>query len=92
MHHGEAAWHFLTLPVELSDEIEARTASERRGFGSVRVVVTIGGTTWRTSLFPDSTAGAYLLPVKRAVRVREHLHDGDPVDVEIEVVDEAGTP
>ena len=47
------SWHFLTLPGDVSDDI-ADEAGPREGFGSVRVVVTIGSTTWRTSLFPDA--------------------------------------
>jgi len=31
--------------------------------------------------------GAYVLPVKRSVRVAERLREAEPVDVELEVVD-----
>ena len=79
---GDAAWHFVTLPPEVSDDVRAR-AGERRGFGSVRVRVSVGGTTWSTSVFPDKARGAYLLPVKREVRVRESLELGRPVTVEL---------
>lgn len=54
-------------------------AGPPRGFGSVRVEATVGGTTWRTSVFPDSRGGSYVLPVKRAVREAEDLDDGDQV-------------
>ena len=82
---GDAAWHFVTLPGELSDDLRAR-AGARRGFGAVRVEVTVGGSTWRTSVFPDSRRGAYLLPVKKEVRSREGLEPGDVVTVELEVI------
>lgn len=82
---GDAAWHFVTLPGELSDDLRAR-AGAPRGFGSIRVRVTVGGTTWSTSVFPDSRRGAYLLPVKKEVRRREGLELGDPVPVQLEVV------
>jgi hypothetical protein len=58
-----------------------------RGFGSVRVRATVGGTTWTTSVFPDSTRGAYVLPVKKAVRRAEGLDEGDPADVVLEVLE-----
>lgn len=87
LHQGEAAWHFLTVPGDVSDDIEARTADQHRGFGSVRVRVTIGGTTWSTSVFPDSKRGAYVLPVKKEVRRAEGIDTGDEVDVTIELVD-----
>jgi hypothetical protein len=84
---GESAWHFVTLPPDVSDDIEELTAPTRRGFGSVRVEVTVGETTWQTSLFPDSTVAAYVLPVRRAVRDAERLAVGDPVRVRIRLLD-----
>ena len=77
---GDAAWHFITVPPDLSDDIEEQ-AGERRGFGSVPVEVTIGSSTWTTSLFPDTKRGAYLLPVKKQVRTREGIEAGDVVTV-----------
>lgn len=28
-HTGDAAWHFVTLPAEMADEIEEQTATRR---------------------------------------------------------------
>jgi len=85
---GASAWHFVTLPQDVSDDVELRavTAGSERGFGSVRVEVSVGATTWRTSLFPDRGRGAYVLPVKREVRVREHLAVDAPVRVTLRLV------
>jgi hypothetical protein len=83
---GESAWIFATLPVEVADDIEDDPTSEPRGFGSRRVEVTIGGTTWRTSIFPDAKAGSFLLPVKKDVRRREGIDEGDEVAVRLELV------
>ena len=80
-------WTFVSLPVEASDEIRDLTAGTKRGFGSVRVQATVGLTTWRTSIFPDSKQGAYVLPVKRAVRKAQSLEPGDSVKVTVEVLD-----
>ena len=85
-YDGPAAWHFVTVPAELSEDLRA-DAGPRRGFGSVRVRVTIGGSTWSTSVFP-SKDGPFLLPVKRAVRRAEDLEVGDSVAVGL-VVDAA---
>lgn len=82
---GEAAWWFFTVPGDVGDDLRARTAAQRRGFGSVRVRVTVGGTTWSTSVFPDSKRDAYLLPVKKDVRVREGLEEGDEVAVALQL-------
>lgn len=84
---GDSAWHFATVPFDVSDEIEARTAHVRRGFGSVKVRARIGGTTWETSVFPDSKAEAYVLPVKAGVRKAEQIATGDEVDLELEVIE-----
>jgi len=56
-------------------------------FGSVRVAVTIGTTSWRTSIFPDSKTGTYLLPVKKEVRDAEKLQTGDDVRARVQIVD-----
>jgi hypothetical protein len=70
LYPGLVAWHFLTLPKKESDQIKAMTGP-RRGWGAVRVTVTIGKTTWQTSIFPDKKAGAYFLPLKAEVRKRK---------------------
>lgn len=87
LHQGDGAWHFLTVPGDVSDDIEARTSHLRRGFGSVRVRVRIGATTWSTSIFPDSKRGAYVLPVKKEVRRAEGIDDGTTVVVGLDLVD-----
>jgi hypothetical protein len=79
-------WMFVSLPAEASEEIRELTAGPRRGFGAVRVRVTIGRTSWLTSIFPDSASGCYMLPVKKAVRAAEDLEDGDTTAVTVELV------
>ena len=73
---GESAWHFLTVPEAVSDDIRSRV-EPGPGFGSVRVTVTVGTSTWSTSVFPDAKSGRYLLPVKAGVRRAERVQDGD---------------
>ncbi len=85
-HDGPSAWHFVSLPAEVADDIEERFGGRAGGFGSVRVEVVIGGTRWRTSVFPDRRRQTYLLPVKRAVRVAEDLEDGSTATVELAVI------
>ncbi len=79
------AWFFVSLPFDVSDEIEA-TAEPGKGFGSVRVEVTIGATTWRTSVFPSSEHKTYVLPVKKAVRAAEGLTEGTGAKVRLSLV------
>jgi hypothetical protein len=81
------SWTFLSLPAEVADEILELAGPYSRGFGSLRVEVTIGGTVWRTSVFPDKKAGTYVLPVKKSVRHAEGVQAGDVVRVRLAVVD-----
>ena len=83
---GDAAWHFLTVPLEVAEPLSDSVVGPRRGFGAVKVRVTVGATTWSTSVFPQKD-GTYVLPVKKAVRAAEGLEDGDLVTVELDPVD-----
>ncbi len=82
LYPGEAGWHFVTLPIELADDLD-QIVEERGGFGSIRVEVTIGDTTWKTSLFPDKKVASMVLPVKKAVREREGLQAGSSASVRL---------
>ncbi len=85
LYSGEAAWHFITLPKKESDLIKDRFSGLTRGWGSLPVTVTIGKTSWKTSIFPDKKAGAYLLPLKADVRKKEEINAGDTVAFTIEI-------
>ena len=87
LYSGKAAWHFITLPHGVTDEIDDLTTPTQRGFGSVKVTVTIGATTWNTSIFPDTKAKSFVLPVKRQVRVGESLTVDDMVEVTLQLAD-----
>lgn len=80
-----ASWYFLDLPFEVTDEID-EVAGPRPAFGSVRVEVTIGGSTWRTSVFPDGRRRTFVLPVKKAVRSAEGLDDGARAEVRLRLL------
>jgi len=79
------AWFFVSLPFDVSDDIEA-TAEPGKGFGSVRVEVTVGSSTWRTSVFPSGERRTYVLPVKKLVRVAEGLEEGTEAKVRLSLV------
>jgi hypothetical protein len=87
---GRASWYFVTVPASVSDEIAntAPAAATGRGFGSVRVEVSVGTSRWRTSVFPDSAAGCFVLPIKKSVRTAEGLQDGSPVAVELALAEQ----
>ncbi len=85
-HQGEGSWHFVTLPLDQADEIDQLTSPARHGFGSVKVLATIGATTWHTSLFPDVKRGSFVLPIKKQVRMLERLEAGEQTNVVVEIV------
>lgn len=80
VHDGPAAWFFLTLPVDLAEEIQELVEGQGRPFGSVKVDATIGSARWSTSIFRDRARESYLLPVKAAVRKQAGIDAGDEVE------------
>lgn len=78
-------WFFVSVPEELSADIR-EVPRAPRGFGSVRVEVRIGGTRWRTSIFPSGD-GTYALPLKKAVRDAEGLEFPGTCVVELQTLD-----
>ncbi len=81
------SWVFAEVPFAVADEVDELTSGRQGGFGSVRVEVTLGPTTWRTSLFPDKGRRTFVLPVKRAVRTAAGVDAGDTVRVSLRLVD-----
>lgn len=79
-------WVFVSLPAAESEEIRDLAGGLRRGFGSQRVLATIGASTWRTSIFPGTGIG-YVLPVKRSIRLAETLDVGDVATVTVQLID-----
>lgn len=83
---GPAAWVFAALPADLADVIDEVHGEHSRGFGSLRVEVGIGEVVWRTSIFPDSKAGTFLLPVKKDIRRKAGVDVGDVVEIDLSVL------
>lgn len=86
LYEGQAAWHFITLPSDISTEIKENFGAGLRGFGSIRVRATIGDYTWNTSIFPDNKLNAYIIPIKAEVRKKTGISDGNKVTISIELL------
>ena len=80
------SWVFLNLPEDVADEIEDAAPEPRRGFGAVKVEVTVGASTWRTSVFPSKRDATFVLPVKRTILKAEKLVVGETIDVRLRTV------
>ncbi|MBC2665213.1 DUF1905 domain-containing protein [Novosphingobium flavum] len=84
-------WHFVTITGAAAGQLTETALMRRleglgRGFGSLKVSATIGGSTWQTSVFPQKDAAGstgWLLPVKAAVRKAEGLTAGEPAELEL---------
>lgn len=80
-------WVFVRLPKDAYAELQSIGKPAKRGFGSLRVSATIGNTTWKTSIFPDSEDRSYILFVKKDVRKTENTEVGDSVELSVRLVD-----
>lgn len=79
------AWHFVTVPFDVADEVED-VVTERGGFGSVRVEVRVGASVWFTSMFRSRGHQSLILPVKRQVRDENLLGEGDKATFSVRLV------
>jgi hypothetical protein len=85
LYPGAGGWHFANLSKKQSAQIRDLFGSEARGFGSLRVRVTIGRTEWQTSIFPDRKSNSYLFAIKLDVRRREKIAAGDTVSAMVRI-------
>ncbi len=87
--HGDACYLMITGPaaeaISAHELVRRLENGRRRGFGSVKVNVTIGDSRWSTSVFPPK-GGGWFLPVKQAVCRAEDLAVGDLVTVRLDLL------
>jgi len=82
---GKGGWHFVTIQKEDAAEIKKDFIWPRKGFGSIPVKSKIGNTEFKTSIFPDKK-GTYVLPLKKEIRDKENIKEGDKVKIFLEVI------
>lgn len=96
---GSSRWYYVSLPVEMSDEILTLSKHhqvKRRGWGAVKVQAEILGTAstqplsepvvWQTSVFPAFKNGLYQLFLKADVRKLSGIAVGDAVTVQLRLI------
>lgn len=87
----KAVYHVITIGDEAAEAITMHERlrrlefGARRGFGSVKVMASIGETHWKTSVFPSKT-GEWWLLVGRKVLKAEDLVAGDRAQVGLELL------
>jgi hypothetical protein len=80
---GPAPFLFVAVPEKESADIKSVSKLVTYGWGVIPVHVTVGKTTWKTSLFPKD--GRYLVPIKMLAQKAENLKEGDTVTLELEI-------
>lgn len=78
---GDGGWHFVNLDRDLAGEIKKNSAQYRYGAGFVRAVFNIGETKWESALFPYTKDKTYLISIKKDVRKKEGIREGDMVEI-----------
>ncbi len=87
LYEGPIAWHFITIPEAVTKDIDQMFAHAKRGWGSLPVTVSVGKTSWKTSIFPDKKTASYVLPLKASVRRIEHIKVNDIVGFFLKISD-----
>lgn len=88
---GGAAGGIIKIIGEPADAIRVAALTGQWSDGtkksrkSARVMSTIGGTTWKNSVFPDEKTGGWVMPVNQATRIAEGLSEGDMIHIVIEL-------
>ena len=85
LYPGKAAWYFVTVPPEITADIDYFFSMQKKGWGSLPVTVTIRQTTWKTSIFPDKKTHSYLLPIKAEIRKEETIQENELISFTIEI-------
>lgn len=78
---GPAPYHFVSVPLEIAQEIKELASAVTYGWGMIPVDGKIGNTSFTTSLWAKN--GTYAVPLKDALRKAEGISLNDTVSVEL---------
>ena len=79
---GPAPYLFVAVPETESANIKSVSKLLTYGWGVIPVMVKVGKTEWKTSLFPKD--GRYLVPIKMLAQNAEKLTEGDEIKLRLE--------
>ena len=80
---GPAPFFYAPMPPEDAARLAPIAKSVTYGWGVIPVMATVGGVTFKTSLFPKD--GTFLVPLKVAVRRKTEITAGDKVHVDMTI-------
>ena len=87
---GPAPYHFVALPEPEAVRLRVVASRVTYGWGCIPATVTLGATTFTTSIFPRE--GGFMVPVKVAARRAESVELGDDVALVVVVGDPDDEP
>ena len=85
---GPAPVHIVVRPAPAAGRMRAVASRVTYGWGCIPATVTVGRTTFTTSIFPKD--GGFRVPLKVAARRAEGVELGDDVDLVVVVDDPDG--
>jgi hypothetical protein len=75
---GDMGWHFITIPREYYENIRGEYPK-----GMVHVTATTGNISWNTALFPHTKSKSFILPIKKSIRIKEDLFEGEEIKIKL---------
>lgn len=84
-YSGTNGWYFVSLPLELSEEIRNSHQWQEEGWGRLKAIAKIGNTEWNTAIWYDTKQLRYLLPLKADVRKKEGIELGNVLEVSVRI-------
>jgi len=80
---GPNSWYFISMPVNLAEEIRENLRSAEEGWGRLKATAKIGSAEWKTAIWFDTKMKTYLLPVKAEIRKKEQMEPGQDIGISI---------
>lgn len=75
----------MSVPKDVSQTIKTKYSTTKKAWGSIAVEAVIAEISWKTSIFPDSKSGLYLLPLKAQIRKRLGIAADDKIKLTISI-------
>ncbi len=76
---GPAPFYFIPTPAKHTAEFKSIASQKSYGWGVLYANIRIGNEYWKTTLMPKD--GAYLIPIRKAIRLELGLEEGKKVKV-----------
>ena len=79
-----SAWHFVYVDGKEKEYAEKHGRKSRNGL--IKIEARVGKTSWQTSLLPFKKDNTYLIAIKKEVRDKEDVSEGDIITIHFRFV------